>query len=182
MAPIICYCQVEAANNAPITYSNRVLIFNALISYLLLLGLPALTIFFSTLPIRIYIGEKYSGNNSFYKQIFRRELVLFYIPFTIVYFVSAIVFYIISLILDPFTYVETYAIVSNITVVGLLLFSAYVSIYSIWAVLIKNRRKAFMIGLSSTIVVSIISLFVMFTINVLFGRFYFLNVILLVME
>ncbi|WP_148676777.1 hypothetical protein [Staphylothermus marinus] len=45
--------------------------------------------------------------------------------------------------------------------------------YSVWAVLIKNRRKAFMIGLSSTIVVSIISLFVMFTINVLFGRFYF---------
>ncbi len=168
--PIICRLQLLAANNAPYTYANRWILFKGLLVYLLLLGLPVLTIFYLTLPIRLYYANM-GGRQISYRDMFKKELWLFYIPFIIVYSIAALVFYIISIIIEPIFYVRTYVLVSDLIVLSLMIFNVYVSIYAVWRIIIGRWSKALINGFISSLIASLIGILLMIGIHG-FGDYY----------
>jgi hypothetical protein len=168
--PVICSLQLYVANNAPYTFTDKLALFHGLLTYLFLLGLPVLTIFYSTMPLRLYyIGVRVKRIS--YRSVFKKELWLFYIPFATIYSISAIIFYILSLVIEPVFSVKTYILVSDLTVLALIIFNVYVSIYAVWRIFINKSSTALLEGFVSSFIASLIGIIVLFCIHG-FGDYY----------
>ncbi len=175
VAPMTCYFEVEAANNAPVTLKYRWMLFYALSAYLYLTLPPLIGLILSTYIIRyrvVYCRSK-ARNQKLHVFSLKRELFMLYLPVGVLYLAALILFYLVTIIYDPIIYKEDFLLFSGLGFILVLSAGAYVGVYGVWGVIVKNKLSSFINGLSASLASGVLGLFTVFLVHGIGDYFFY---------
>lgn len=145
----------------------RWLLFYALSAYLYLTLPPLIGLILSTYVIRyIVVYGRYKGLNKGLRVFsLKGELLMLYLPIGILYSAALILLYLATIVYDPIIYREYFLLFSGLGFLLVLSAGAYVGVYGVWGVVIRNKLSSLINGLSASLASGLLGLFTVFLVH-----------------